>query len=34
LFAAAAANQTAANTQLTVRIGDLCFTYAATKKID
>jgi hypothetical protein len=33
-FTAAAANQSAADTQLTVQIGDLCFEHAATKKKD
>jgi hypothetical protein len=33
-FTAAAANQPAANTQLTVQIGNLCFTHAATRKTD
>jgi YVTN family beta-propeller protein len=33
-FTAAEANQSAANTLLTVRIGDLCFTHAATRKTD
>jgi len=33
-FTAAAANQPATSTQLTVQIGDLCFTHAATRKVD
>src|SRR5262249_30290601 len=33
-FTAAAANQLAADTNLTVRIGNLCFTHVATKKTD
>ena len=33
-FTAAAANQTAADTQLTVQIGTLCFKHAGTKKTD
>src|SRR5262249_54092209 len=33
-FTAAAANQPAANTDVTVRIGNLCFTHVATRKTD
>jgi hypothetical protein len=33
-FTAAAANQTAADTELTVQIGTLCFKHAGTKKTD
>jgi len=33
-FTAAAANQPATSTELTVQIGDLCFTHAATRKVD
>jgi hypothetical protein len=33
-FTAAAANQSAANTVLTVQIGNRCFTHAATRKVD
>ncbi|HYR96819.1 MAG TPA: hypothetical protein VEM57_08780, partial [Candidatus Binatus sp.] len=33
-FTAAAANQSAPNTVLTVRIGNLCFGHAATRKIN
>ncbi len=33
-FTAAAANQPATSTQLKVQIGDLCFTHAATRKVD
>ena len=33
-FTAAAANQPAASTQLTVQIGNLCFTHAGTRKVD
>jgi hypothetical protein len=33
-FSAAAANQPAPNTSLTVQIGNLCFTHVATRKVD
>ena len=33
-FTAAAANQIAPDTTLTVRIGNLCFPHAATRKVD
>ena len=33
-FTAAAANQPAASTELTVQIGNLCFTHAGTRKVD
>jgi len=33
-FSAAAANQSAPNTLLTVQIGNRCFTHAATRKVD
>ena len=32
-FTAAAANQPAASTELTVQIGNLCFTHAGTRKV-